>query len=48
LNLGLIFGRDMHLSNAYNVGNKGFLSYRRKNGFSILLVAKRGNTGGFL
>jgi hypothetical protein len=48
LNLDPIFSSDVHLSIANNFRNYGFCSCHLKNGFSILLVAKRGKTGGFL
>jgi hypothetical protein len=46
-NLDPIFGSDVHLSIANNFHNYDFFSCHLKNGFSILLVAKRGKTGGF-
>jgi hypothetical protein len=48
LNIDPIFGRDVNISNAYKFCNQRFFELPHKNGFSILLVTKRGKTGGFL
>jgi hypothetical protein len=43
-NLVHIFGGNVHLFKSYNFRNYGFLTFHIKNGFSILLGAKRGRT----